>query len=348
MTGEPVRVLIAEDSMTSRELLAAILSADSGIQVVGFAQNGEEAVRITKELRPNLVLMDAQMPKMNGFQATKAIMVECPTPIIIISASLDSREVNISLEALRMGALTVLGKPSGPTSPSFEKEGAELIRMVKAMAEVKTIRHWPAKAPSSASANKKHAVAAVVIAASTGGPQALAKILGSLTVSIDAPILIVQHIGPQFLDGLVQWLGACTAMPVKVARAGEIAHKSTVYLAAQNYHLEISAGGKLSLTSAPPVCGFRPSADVLFTSAAKAYGASTLGVVLTGMGSDGAVGACVIKKAGGVVIAQDEATSVVFGMPKAAIDNGCVGHVVALPGIAAKIQHLAGVSQRRV
>jgi len=351
MTDRPIRVLVAEDSPTARELLTAILETDAEIRVVGCASDGEEAVRLTKKLRPNLVLMDVRMPKMNGFHATKTIMIECPTPIVIVSAWINGREVNVSMEALRMGALAVLAKPVGPTAPSFQKSCAELIGMVKAMAEVRTVRHWPLRPPATPAATGRRpsvatAVDVVAIAASTGGPQALGKLFAQLTGAFSAPILVVQHIGQEFLAGFAQWLNSCTELRVKIAEAGETARKGTVYLPAPDRHLEISRGGKLVLSSAPPVSGFRPAANVLLDSVARAYGPSVLAVILTGMGTDGAAGACTVKAAGGSVIAQDEATSVVFGMPKAAIDSGCVDQTMPLPEIAAKLLQLTGSTQQ--
>jgi len=351
VTERPIRVVVAEDSPTARELLTAILETDADIRVVGCATDGEEAVRLTKKLRPNLVLMDVRMPKMNGFHATKTIMIECPTPIVIVSAWINSHEVNVSMEALRMGALAVLAKPVGPTAPSFQKSCTELIGMVKAMADVRTVRHWPVRPPATPAATGRLPSTAtsfdvVAIAASTGGPQALGKLFAQLTGSFPAPILVVQHMGHQFLAGFAQWLNTCTDLRVKIAEAGETARKGTVYLPAQDRHLEISRGGKLVLSSAPPVSGFRPAANVLLDSAARAYGPSVLAVILTGMGTDGAAGACTVKAAGGSVIAQDEATSVVFGMPKAAIDSGCVDQTMPLPEIAAKLLQLTDSTQQ--
>lgn len=346
-------MLLAEDSATARELLTAILETDAEIRVVGCAADGEEAVRLTKQLRPDLVLMDAQMPKMNGFSATKTIMIECPTPIIVVSAWVNSREINVSMEALRMGALAVLEKPVGPTVPSFRKSCAEIVEMVKAMADVRTVRHWPARPPTTELPSTRRppgpsSFDAVVIAASTGGPQALGKLFSQLTASFPAPILVVQHIGHHFLPGFAQWLNTCTGMHVKLAEAGETLRSGTVYLPSTDRHLVLDRSRKLILSAAPPVAGFRPSADVLFESAAKACGRSLLAVVLTGMGTDGAAGASKIKAAGGFVIAQDEATSVVFGMPRAAIDAGCVDEVMPLSAIAQKLRQLADPRQRGV
>src|SRR3546814_894129 len=303
MKGDRIRVLLAEDSATASELLTAILEKEPGIEVVGCAVDGEEAVRMTKRLRPDLVLMDVHMPKMNGFHATKTIMTECPTPIIIVSAWVNDVDVAVSMQALRMGALAVIEKPVGPTAPGFKKNCAELIEMVKAMAEVRTVRHWPPRPPAAPARKEASPVAAayevVAIAASTGGPQALGKLLSQLTAAFPAPILVVQHIGNQFVPGSAQWLATCTELQVRIAEAGESARSGTVYLPAADRHLEVGRGGKLTLSSAPPVSGFRPSANVLFESAARVYGPSTLAVILTGIGSDGAAGAGTGRARGG-------------------------------------------------
>lgn len=350
MTGRSIRVLLAEDSVTAAELITAILHSDSEIQVIGRAADGAEAVRLTKELRPDLVLIDVQMPRMNGLAATKKIMIECPSPIVVISAWLDRQELDISMEALRAGALAVVEKPVGPTAPSFSKHCASLISTVKAMADVKTVRHWPEKLTTPVTLPKVEeridtAIRIVTIAASTGGPQALSKLASHLTGSFPAPIIVIQHIGAQFMSSFAQWLGSCTAMRVKIAEAGEQICNGTIYLPAQDHHLEVRRGGKIALTKAPPVGGFRPAANVLFESAAEVYGPSVLAVILTGMGSDGAIGACKIKAAGGYVVAQDEASSIVFGMPKAAIERGCVNQTMSLGEIAAKLSRLNASAQ---
>lgn len=340
-----IRVLIAEDSSTTRELLVALLRADPGIQVVGEAKNGAEAVEMTKELKPNLVTMDIQMPVMDGFEATKRIMIEEPTPIVIVSSSFRARDVEVSMHALRAGALTVLAKPAGIGSPGFEESRRQFVQLVKTMAEVKVVRRWPersrrARAPAAVPADVGGQARIVAIATSTGGPAALHQILSALPGDFCAPILVVQHISEGFVEGLARWLNDVAPLKVKVAEDGEPLAPSTVYLAPARSHLGVSAAHTIQLSSAPPICGFRPSGTFLFDSVANAFGNASVALILTGMGQDGVDGLQGIRAAGGRIIAQDKESSVVFGMPGAAMAAGCVDWVLPLGSIAPRLRSL--------
>jgi two-component system chemotaxis response regulator CheB len=337
-----LRVLIAEDSLTVRELLTEILQGDSGITVVGQAKNGVEAVELATRLKPDLITMDIQMPVMDGFEATKEIMVRAPVPIIIVSSSVSERDVALSLNAMRAGALLVLEKPDNPQSAKFDRRREHLLAMVKAMAQVKVVRRWtprergvmpPAAPPRAPGAP----VRLVAIAASTGGPAALQRIFADLPRGFPAPILVVQHIATGFVAGLAHWLGASCDLRVRVAEDGEPLGPHTVYLAPDGRHLGVREPGQILVSDAPPILGFRPAATFLFESAARACGPGVAAVILTGMGSDGVEGLKAVRQAGGLVLAQDEASSVVYGMPREAVGAGVVDAVLSLSEVAARL-----------
>lgn len=342
-----IRVLIAEDSHTTRDLLVSILSADPEIEVVAEANNGIEALELTRELRPDVVTMDIQMPRMDGLEATKRIMVEAPTPIVIVSASVDDAQVEVSMHALRAGAVSVLPKPNGPGSVKFNDMARQFVSTVKAMSQVKVVRHWT-QCPSAALLRR--AVSArpaplarprmVAIGASTGGPAALQRLLSELPGNFDAPILVVQHIASGFVAGLAAWLNTSSALLIKVAEHGEQLEPGTVYISPDDQHLTVSHRATVALSDEAPIGGFRPSASALFKSVADHIGAAAVAVILTGMGSDGIDGLREVRRRGGTIVAQDEASSVVFGMPAAAIASGLADSVVPLIHIASLLEEL--------
>jgi two-component system chemotaxis response regulator CheB len=347
-----IRVLVAEDSPTARALLVAILAGDPEIQVVGEARDGTEAVELTRKLRPDVVTMDVRMPGMDGLEATKEIMITAPTPIVIVTASYLAREVETSMHALRAGALAVLAKPPGPESPAFEEAARQLIANVKAMSQVKVVRHWRPAArdePVPTGRERRRGVLLrgcgklVAVAASTGGPAALHQLLGDLPGDFAAPVLVVQHITAGFVHGLADWLDKSGRLRVKVAVDGERLAPGTVYLAPDNCHLGV-AGHRVALATGPPVGGFRPSGTFLFVSAAAVYGAGLVAVILTGMGEDGVAGLRAVEAVEGCVIAQDEKSSVIYGMPGAAVAAGVVDLVLPLEAIAPRLRELVARS----
>ena len=333
-----IRVLIAEDSSTVRELLGAIVEADPRFELVGVATNGMEAVQMAKALKPDVITMDIQMPLMDGFEASREIMIVVPTPIVIVSSHYDVRQVAISMQALSVGALAVLAKPLGPNDPKFTAQTEEFLRTLYTMSQVRVIRHARKRdQPMPATARIRPAAGtcrAVAIAISTGGPAALRDMFQTLPVDYSVPVLVVQHISRGFVDGLAAWLNAVSAVRVKVAAQGEQLQPRTVYLAPDDAHLGVTADGKrVQLADDPPIGGFRPSGTYLFESAAKAFGAHVVGVIMTGMGEDGVAGLRAIHAVGGPIIAQDEESSVVFGMPARAIDAGLADVVLPLTAI---------------
>jgi two-component system chemotaxis response regulator CheB len=345
-----IRVLVVDDSSTSRLLLASILRADPEIEVVGQAADGLEAIELVKRLHPDIVTMDVQMPRLDGFAATKRIMVEKPTPILI-TTGVDARAVSVSLEAVRMGALAVHPKPGDPRAPGFDEEARELTRQVKAMSRVKVVRHIepqmapPRVAPAVSLLGSPAQV--VAIAASTGGPAALHLILTALPADFPVPILVVQHISPGFSAGFASWLDQASLLRVKLAAEGETLLPGSVYIADDDHHLCVSSGRKVHLSSAPPVGGFRPSGTPLFETVAAAYGRAALAVILTGMGRDGVDGLRHIRRAGGRTIAESEATAVVYGMPAAAVNAGLADFVLPLDQVREALTSMVALEPRK-
>lgn len=340
-----IRVMVVEDSPTARALMVEILQSDPEINVVGEAVHGAEAVEMSGRLRPDLITMDIHMPVMDGFTATKHIMARSPTPIIIVSSSLSGPDVEHSLNAIQAGALMVLPKPDNPASARFDYRRNELVTMAKAMASVKVVRRWnTAPSPPAAQPQRAHPapVRLVAITASTGGPAALHRIFTSLPRDFRAPIVVVQHITAGFIGGLADWLRVSCPLQVSVAEHGEELRGGHVYLAPDSRHLGVTSTRRIAISDEPPRNGFRPSGNHLFQSAAAAYGSAVAGVMLTGMGSDGVEGLRAVKAAGGHVLAQDEASSIVYGMPREAVAAGIVDAVLSLDDLAPRLMQLLG------
>lgn len=346
-----LRVVVVDDSHVARGLLTGILNGEADIEVVGEAVNGLQAVAMVAELRPDVVTMDVQMPRMDGYTATREIMTSCPVPIVVVSGSAGHEDLDKSMQSLDAGALAVIGKPPSPASRNFETAVRSLLNTVRSMAAVRVIRrHRPRPAPETnttqpsdpRTANRlpKSRPRIVTIGASTGGPQALRTIFTSLPPDFPVPIIVVQHISIGFTQSLADWLQKTVDLNVCVARHGDIPQHGHVYLAPDASHCEVQPDGTLALTSRPPLGGFQPSATVLFETAADAYGPSHIAVILTGMGKDGVDGLPSVGKTGGLVIAQDEESSVVFGMPKGAIDAGLADLILPLENIGAELMRL--------
>lgn len=280
--------------------------------------------------------MGVEMPRMDGFEATKQIMMTVPTPIVLVSNSAVVHEVDTAMRALHAGAITIQLKPLGPDSPGFEKSASELIATVKAMADVVVVRHHsrhvqrPQPSPLPPPATGR----IVAIATSTGGPPALQTVLSGLPADFPVPILIVQHIADSFTAGLASWLDGAVAVTVKVAEDGEPLRPGTAYIAPENHHLGVSHQRTVALSGDSPIDGFRPSGTFLFQSVAGVYGASAIAVMMTGMGEDGVEGLRAFRDTGGLVVGQDEASCVVYGMPGAAAATGLV-HIVRPLGLIA-------------
>jgi two-component system chemotaxis response regulator CheB len=347
-----------------RELLVHLLDADGRFQVVAEASDGDEAASLAARLRPDVIAMDPFLPGLDGVGATRRIMAEAPTPIVILCTENAEARTDVTFEALRAGAVAVLDKPLRPGETGHSLAAQELLTTLRLMAELKVVRR-PAsdRTRIAESTHKLHAAthtamskqrpAAIVLAASTGGPQAIQTVLQALGPDLDVPAFVVQHMSPGFLGGMVAWLDATCPQVVRLADHGDEPVGGTVYVAPENYHLLIARTAssrsrslslrKLVLTKAPPVGGFRPSANTLFASAAECYGAQVVGAVLTGMGDDGATGLVALRVAGAWTIAQDEASAVVYGMPRAAAAAGAAERVLPLAAIGPTVRGMLGL-----
>jgi two-component system chemotaxis response regulator CheB len=342
-----IRVVIADDSLVAREMLATILSSDPGIEVVGTATNGEEAVDMVARLRPDLVTMDVHMPKMDGLQATEQIMAFTPTPILVVSSSVYGEGMGRAFDALAIGALEVIKKPEPKDWAALEAIGKDIIRRVKILSRVRVITHIRGRRAQHYRpvTPAQHPVVSgmqiLAIGSSTGGPSALLSILGRLPQEFPLPIVIAQHIAEGFVPGLASWLDAGSKVSVVPAAEGAALSPGVAYMAATGSNMEVE-GMTIRFTKPQPGQLYIPSADTLFDSVARSYGPHAIGVLLTGMGADGALGLKKLLELGAPTIAQDEATSTVWGMPKAAIDLGAARAVLPVHEIAGAIMQLVG------
>jgi len=340
----PIRVLVVDDSLLVRELLANILNKTPGMTVVGTARDGAEGFEMTQKLKPNVVTMDIEMPNMDGYQAIELIMAYQPTPILVVTGANIRDGKDITFKVLEIGALDLMEKPTHAWGDELKAKEIELVEKISLLSKVKVIRHVKgkvkAKKPKPAPSTHKEELIPVAIASSTGGPNALKTILSDLTDGSHAGIVAVQHMSPGFLRGLTEWLDSNCSMRVKEAKRGDRITPDSVFVAPSGLHMVVEKEGIIRLTDDPPFRGHRPSGNVLLKSVAESFGPLAIGIILTGMGDDGALGIKAIKDHGGRTIAQDEETSVVFGMPKAAIDLGAVDTVLPLDKISNELKKI--------
>lgn len=342
-----IKVVVVDDSIVARNCLRCILENDGEIEVVGEAKNGKEALSLVSELKPHLVTMDLEMPVMNGLDAIKEIMATCAVPILVVSADANEKK---TFAALELGALDAVSKPQADVTDAME-----FIAKVKLLSKVKVITHLrshSAKAGHHSDASSKQLSISMneignahvfAIASSTGGPQALAKILSGLPADFPSPILIAQHISDGFESGMAKWLSGLCKLPVHIARSGDSIEAGIIYMSPSLANLAVTPAHRVELVPRLPEEIYHPNCDVLLSSVANVYGRKSVGIILSGMGSDGVQGMIKIRQAGGNTLAQDEDSSVVFGMNKVAIDRGGVQKTLPIDEIALMICHLAGM-----
>ena len=329
----PVRVLVVDDSPVAQQVLTEMIQSDPNLQVVGTAANGREAVSLARELQPDLITMDLNMPVMNGQEAIDQIMASDPRPILVISSNNDSK---VAFDACARGALDVFSKDQ------LDPGNAEpLTRRIKLLSQVKVIGHIRPKtdhrgAPSATSASHK----IIAIACSTGGPRALAQLLPALPADYPHPIVIAQHIENGFSSGLIEWLNPLSPNPVEAGQAGGKLQPGKIVLVPPEQNLAVRNGGTLEEVERRPQDRYAPNCDLLLSSVAESYGKDGVGVILTGMATDGVEGMKRIHERGGLTIAQDEATSVVYGMNRQAIEAGCIDKILPIQEIG---PYLAGL-----
>ena len=336
-----IRVVIADDSQVARDVLRDILSRDGDIEIVGEATNGREAVELAKRLAPQLITMDLNMPVMDGLSAIEEIMYNKGVPILVVS---DRSDAQTAYRALEVGALEVMPKPT------LEQADAERllarVRLLAGVAVITRLRRRSSLSCSTASKSPQETAPpgvprgfhhVIAIACSTGGPQALVRVLRPLPSGFPAPIVIAQHISHGFINGMAQWLGSLCAMPVSVGQEGEQLRPGHIYLSPSEQNLCVTPHHRFQLQLSPQNALYHPSCDVLLQSVANVYGSDAIGLILTGMGRDGVNGMRAIYQAGGITFAQDEASSVIYGMNQEAVKAGVIQDELPLDSLPGRL-----------
>lgn len=338
-----IRVLVVDDSAYMRKVISTMLEDDPGITVLDTARDGLDALEKAKLLKPDVITLDIEMPKMDGLTALQRIMEELPTAVVMVS-SLTMESSEITMKALSLGAVDFVPKPSGAISLDIHKVKEDIISKVKTASRVSLqklrynrVNLKPVHKETPLNVVPKYEVKAarvVLIGSSTGGPGALQQVITALPENLNAGVLVVQHMPPGFTNSLAKRLDDISAINVKEAEIGDVIQHGHVYVAPGGYHMTVKDNGVIDLNQEPPQHSVRPAADVTFESAVKTYGSKLVGVILTGMGFDGARGMDLLKKAGGKTIAQDESTSIVYGMPKVVVEMGNADKVLPVQEIA--------------
>ncbi len=359
-----IKTLIVDDSAFARSIIVKKLSVDPDIEVIGVAKDGVDALDKIKALKPNVVTLDISMPRMDGLTALERIMAECPTPVIMLSA-LTGEQAPATMSALELGAVDFFLKPS-VLSPAGLAEGSnDLAEMVKTASQVDVLklRKRLHRKPRTAAVKEVHRAApnreqtaegkvrrpkkvkyqgkVLVIGSSTGGPKALAELIPELPSDLPVPVLIVQHMPSGFTKSFAERLNNTSSLNVKEAEAGDVLEVGTILLAPGDQHMVVTSSGRIALNQDPAVWGVRPSVDVTMNSVVSQYGGKTIGVVLTGMGSDGSRGAANIKKNGGAVAVEHESTCAIYGMPRCVVEMGNADSVLPLTEMADEIVRMA-------
>jgi two-component system, chemotaxis family, protein-glutamate methylesterase/glutaminase len=333
----PIKVLLVEDSPIALELLKRLLTDSSEVEIVGTAQNGQEALALIPTVNPDVICTDLHMAPIDGLELTKQVMAKFPRPILVISNSVREDDTNNIFGLLQAGAVDIFPKPTSSEYADYALVQPRLIAKIKMLSQVTVkARTQSSEFKSDRSGNlaRTNALRAIAIGASTGGPQAIHKIITSLPANFPIPIICAQHIGDGFLTGLISWLKEDSQLQVKIAQMGETPVPKTVYFAPERAHLEFDDRGKFIYSNFTTSTGTCPSIDTLFQAVARTYGSASASILLTGTGTDGVIGTQVIQAAGGTTIAQDEHSCLIFGMSKLAIASGRVEQILGLSEIA--------------
>jgi len=346
-----IKVLVVDDSPYVLDLLTYILNTDPQIEVIGTALTGKRALKFIEINQPDLITMDMDMPEMDGLETTRIIMETNPIPIIIVSASWSPSEVGDTYRALEAGAISIMEKPRGIGHPDHNRMALELISAVKTMSQVKLVRRWPKggkenKEPVTGIPlpEDKHAeIRVIAIGASTGGPPVINMILAGLPPNLPVPIIIVQHIARGFLEGFRDWLAKTTGYPIHIAAHSDKILPGHCYLAPNGFQMGVTAAGSIELNTCDPLSVLCPSVSCLFQSVAENYGRNAIGVLLTGMGKDGARELKTMRDKGAMTIAQDEASSVIWGMPGEAVRLNGAAYIIEPPAMVPTIVKLLGI-----
>ncbi|WP_372399135.1 chemotaxis-specific protein-glutamate methyltransferase CheB [Azospirillum sp. HJ39] len=351
-----IRVLVVEDSPVIQQLLSHVIGSDPRLEVAGIASSGEQALRMIEREAPDVVSLDIRLPGIDGFEVTSRIMRQTPLPIVVVAS--DVRDLDIPMRALQAGALAVVEKPGSMARADYQTVAHHLCTQLVIMSQVKVIRHRitaraarpanasaelpPVPPPTAAAVTAEGNIRrfrALGLVASTGGPAALSRILRELPAGFPLPVFVVQHMGAPFMAGFANWLGTVSALPVRLGEQGTTPRPGTVYVAPGDRHMQVE-NATIRLSDAPMVCGQRPSGEVLFQSMARGYGAAGIGVLLTGMGEDGARGLADMHRTGAYTIAEHASTAVIHSMPGTAVRLGGAVEELPLDRVAARLLQL--------
>ncbi len=343
-----IRVLVVDDSLFMRRMISDLLTRDPELEVVGTARDGQEGLEQARQLKPDVITLDVEMPVMDGITMLERLMAEQPTPVVMIS-SLTQEGAETTFRCLERGAVDFVPKPSGAVSLDLYKVSSQIIEKVKAAARVPRHRlvcqqghtlpaYQDGRGKSSCLPNTGYGDAPlVVIGASTGGPRALSTLISQLPHELVVPMLIIQHMPEGFTHSFAERLDRLSHLNVQEAQEDDRLQPGVAYLAPGGYHLHLQPDGRLHLSQEPPLHGVRPAVDITLLSVAEHYRGRVIVAILTGMGSDGAMGVRMLHTKGARILAEDESSCVVFGMPRAAIQTGCVHRVVPIEQMAAAL-----------